>query len=174
LADAVDNRESVHAKIDLLLNHETGRYTDNHPQDQMRNRADSNSPLSLLTPEQSAVASEMIRAMMQETHQLIFLQGSAGTGKTFRVQAVISPLEYCGKNCLICGTIGIAAAQYRGGRTLHSVLHRGIDKQFAGSFRYNIARETIQAQHILNADLIIIDDVSMLTPSVAHRVSMTL
>jgi hypothetical protein len=116
----------------------------------------------------------MIKAVMQETHQLMFRQRSAGTGKTFMVKIVISPLEYCGKNCLICGTTGIATAQYRGGRTLHSLFHLGIDEQFAGSLRSNIGRGIIQDEHILNADLIMINEVSMLIPWVANRVSMTL
>jgi hypothetical protein len=35
LADVRDNCESVEAKIDLLLDHDTDRYPDNHSQDQM-------------------------------------------------------------------------------------------------------------------------------------------
>jgi nitrogenase subunit NifH len=50
----------------------------------------------------------------------------------------------------------------------------GIDEEFAGSFRSNIGRRTFQARSFLDADLIIIDEVSMLTPWVANRVSMTL
>jgi ATP-dependent exoDNAse (exonuclease V) alpha subunit len=104
----------------------------------------------------------------------MFLQGSAGTGKTFTVKTLIATLQSCGKKCLICGTTGIAAVQYPGGITLHSLFRLGIDEQFTGSFRSNIGRRTAHARHILAADLIVIDEVSMLTPWVANRVSMTL
>jgi hypothetical protein len=79
-----------------------------------------------------------------------------------------------GNKCVICGTTGIAAAQYPGGTTLHSLVRLGIDEGFAGSFRSNIGPGTFQAKHVLDADLPIIDELSMLTPCVANRISMTL
>jgi hypothetical protein len=132
------------------------------------------SALSLLTPEQHSVASQIIDAMMQKTDQPMFLEESAGTGKTFTVKAVIKAVESTRKKCLICGTTGIAAVQYPGGTTLHSLSHLGIDEQFRGSFRSNVGRGTPLPRHILAGDLIIIDGVSMLTPWVTNRVSMTL
>jgi hypothetical protein len=75
---------------------------------------------------------------------------------------------------LICGTIGIAVVQCPGGTALHSVFRLGIDEQSQGGFRSNIERGTPLARHTLTDDLIIIDEVSMLTPWVANRVSMTL
>jgi hypothetical protein len=130
--------------------------------------------LSLLTPMQHSVASQMIGAVMQKTDQLMFLQGSAGTGKTFTVKALIKALESTRKKCLICGTTGIAAVQYPGGTTLHSLFHLGIDEQSRGSFYSNVGRRTPLARHIFAADLIIMDEVSMLTPWATNRVSLTL
>jgi hypothetical protein len=117
-----------------------------------------------LTPEQHSVACEIIGAVLHETHQLRCLQGSAETGKIFTVKALISSLHSLGKKCLICGTTGIAAIQYPGGTTLHSLFRLGIDEQSTGAFCSNIGRGTPLARHILAADLIIIDDVSILTP----------
>jgi hypothetical protein len=76
--------------------------------------------------------------------------------------------------CLIWGSIRIAAVQYPGGKILHSLFRLGIDGQFWGSFRSNVGRGTPLARHSLAADLIIINKVSMLTPWVTNRVSMTL
>jgi Cdc6-like AAA superfamily ATPase len=61
------------------------------------------SHLSLLTLEQHSVASKVIKALSHETHQLMFLQDSAGTGKTFTVKALINALQSHRKKCLICG-----------------------------------------------------------------------
>jgi hypothetical protein len=71
-------------------------------------------------------------------------------------------------------TTGIAAVQYPGGTSLHSLFRLGIDQQSQGGFRSNIGRGTPLARCILAADLVIIDEVSMLTPWVANRVSLTL
>jgi nucleoside-triphosphatase THEP1 len=104
----------------------------------------------------------------------MFLQGSAGTGKTFTVKTLINALQSHRKKCLICRTTGIAVVQCPGGTTLHSLSRLGIDEQSRGGFRSNIGRGTPLARYILAADLIIIDEVLMLTPWVANRVSLTL
>jgi hypothetical protein len=100
---------------------------------------------------------------MQKTDQLMFLQGSAGTEKTFTVKALIKALESTRKKCLICGTTGIPAVQHPGGTTLHSLFHLGTDEQSSGSFRSNVGRGTPPARHIITADLIIIVEVPMMT-----------
>jgi ATP-dependent exoDNAse (exonuclease V) alpha subunit len=127
-----------------------------------------------LIPEQQAVAMQIFCAVINDTNQLMFLQGTAGTGKTFTIKAVITALESYRKKCFIYRTTGIAAVQYPGGTTLHSLFHLGIDEQLSGGFRSNIGRGNHQAAHILAADLIIINEVFMLTSWVANRVSMTL
>jgi hypothetical protein len=104
----------------------------------------------------------------------MFLQGSAGTGKTFTIKALINALQSHHKKCLTCGTTGIAAVQYPGGTILHSLFRLGIDEQSREDFRSNLGCCTPLARYILAADLIIIDKVSMLTPWVADRVSLTL
>jgi hypothetical protein len=78
------------------------------------------------------------------------------------------------KKCLICGTTGIAAVQYSGGTTLHPLFRLGIDEQCLGGFRSNIGRCTPLARYILAADLIIIDEVSILAPLVPNRILLTL
>jgi hypothetical protein len=59
----------------------------------------------VLTPEQQSVASQIIDAVMQKTDELMFLQGSAGTGKPFTVNAL-----------------------NKGGTTPYSLFHLGIDE----------------------------------------------
>jgi hypothetical protein len=174
LADDGDDIESVHHKINLLLNHDDMMISDYQNDKQIADNFHAEPELTTLTAEQSNVAREIIEAVIEKTSQLMFLQGSAGTGKTFTVRAIINTLRSTRRKCLICATTGIAAVQYKGGTTLHSLFHLGIDEEFAGSFRSNIGRGTKAAQHLLSADLIIIDEVSMLTPWVTTRVSKTL
>jgi ATP-dependent exoDNAse (exonuclease V) alpha subunit len=125
--------------------------------------SDPDSLISSLMPEQHCVASQIVQAVFGETR----------TGKTFTVKALINALHSLDKKCLICETAGIAAVQYPGGPTLHSLFHLGRDEQAAGGFRSNIGGGSSLARHILAADLIIIDEVSMLTPWVATRVLLT-
>jgi hypothetical protein len=61
--------------------------------------------------------------------------------------------------CLMTRTTGIAAVQYRGGTTFHSLRTPGIGEVTNEDFRSNIERDTFQARHILPADLIVRDEV---------------
>jgi hypothetical protein len=130
--------------VDLLLYPDAFISCNLQDDDQMPLTSPPESVLSLLTPEQHSVASHIIDTVMQKTDQLMFLQGSAGTGKTFMVKALIKALESTRKKRLICGTTGIAAIHYPGGTTLHSPFHLGIDEQSRGIFHSNVGRGTLQ------------------------------
>jgi hypothetical protein len=121
LADDGDTPDSVRRKIDLVLHPFDMSSSDGLGDDQLSISSDPDSYLSLLTPEHHSVASKIIKAVLHETHQLMFLQGSAGAGKTFTAKALINALQSHCKKCLICGTTGISAVQYPGGTTLPSL-----------------------------------------------------
>jgi hypothetical protein len=116
----------------------------------------------------------IIDAVMDATHHLMFFQGAAGTGKTITIKALIRALALGGKKYLSCGTTGIATVQSSGGTTLHSLCRLSIDEEFTGSFRSNIGCDSFRARDIFTANLIIIDEVSMLRRLVVNRVLMTL
>jgi hypothetical protein len=174
LADDGQTPGSVRHKIDLLLHPFDMSSCEGLGDDQLSKSSDPDPHLSLLIPEQHSVASKIIKAVLHETHQLMFLQGSRGAGKTFTVKALINAFQSHCKNSLICGTTGIAALQYPGETTLHSLFRLGIDEQSRGGVRSNIGRDTPLTRYILAADLIIINEVSMLTPWVANKVLLTL
>jgi hypothetical protein len=174
LVDDGDTPDSVHQKIDLLLCPFNMSSYDGLDDDQLSISSDPDSHLSLLIPEQHSIASEIIKAVLSQTYQLMFLQGPAGTGKTFTVKALINALQSQRNKCLICGTTGIAAVQHPGGTTLFFLCGLGIDEQSWEGFRSNIGRGNPLTRCILAVDLIIIDGVSMLTLWVATRVSLTL
>ena len=129
-----------------------------------------------LNPNQKSIFDKIVNNVVNsESGHLMFLQGRAGTGKTFLTNCIISHLRSLGKKLLICGTTGIAAAQYPDGCTIHSLFGLGIDKNSVGAaFKSNIGAKTYKGQMIMNADLLIIDEVSMLTTEVANKVDLTL
>jgi hypothetical protein len=166
--DAGDTDESVRVTLHRLFQADDYLGVDQFPVE------DSGPNWSHLTGEQRHVAGRIFEGVVNNTGQLFFLQGSAGTGKTWTVRVLTAELRRQGKKCLITGTTGIAAVQYAGGTTVHSLFKLGIDEMRGGEFRSNIGRGSFHAEYLLSADLIIIDEVSMLTPWVANRVSLTL
>ena len=106
---------------------------------------------------------------------LMFLQGRAGTGKTFTTNTLISLLRNEGYKVLVTGTTGIAASQYEGGQTVHSMFGLSIDQKIKDNeFHCNIGLDTKRAEELINADLIIIDEISMMTVKTATGVDYTL
>lgn len=79
------------------------------------------------------------------------------------------------KKILIAGTTGIAASQYSGGSTLHSLFSLGIDQNDKNNiFKSKIGLKSFKGKMIIDSDLIIIDEVSMLTTQIAYKVDFTL
>jgi hypothetical protein len=88
LADDGDTPDSVRRKINLLLHPVDLASYDYVFDDQLSISFGPDLHLSLLTLEQYSVASKIIEAVLHETRQLMFLQSSARTGKTFTVKAL--------------------------------------------------------------------------------------
>jgi hypothetical protein len=121
-----------------------------------------------LADEQRQVAQDIMNAVNGlHDARLMFLEGAAGTGKTFTIGTVIDLLRSIGRT-------GIAAAQYPSGTTLHSLFKLGIDEAVGNGFRSAVGRGSVHGNYLAHADLIMIDELSMLTPLVAKRISLTL
>ena len=87
-------------------------------------------------------------------HMLIL--GTAGTGKSFLIQAIAQLLQ---DKCMLTATTGIAAFHI-GGITLHSALHLPIQKRNCTDLR---GQALAKLQHkINNIKYLIVDEVSML------------
>ena len=77
---------------------------------------------------------------------LMFLQGRAGTGKTYTTNTLINQLRTNSKKVLVSGSTGIAASQYHGGQTVHSLFALSIDQKYSNSeFKCNIGKKTNKA-----------------------------
>ena len=87
----------------------------------------------------------------------VFLTGSGGTGKSFLTELIIYRLEkeLC-KQVIVCAPTGLAASKIKGA-TIHRVFGLGIDSVILSSGKL---RKKMPA-HILAADVIIIDEISM-------------
>ena len=65
---------------------------------------------------------------------------------------------------LVTGSIGIAASQYKGGQALHSLFAVSVDQKSKGNeMRSNIGLNTVKAEELMTTQLIVIDEVLMVT-----------
>ena len=141
-------------------------------------RRDYNLSLNNLTSHQKEIANEIISSVLNNDFQLIYLQGRAGTGKTFTVKVICEILRSQGLKIAVSATTGIAATQFNGGMTVHSLFGimptKSNEANTHSSFLSPVGINTIKAKFLKSLDLIIIDEISMLTPRVARDISTCL
>lgn len=89
----------------------------------------------------------------------IFLQASAGTGKTFVSNTVAAAVRAQGDIALCCATSGIAANLFVNGRTMHSRFKIPLNCQKYSPL--TIKRQSVEAELIRKAKLIIWDEAPM-------------
>lgn len=101
----------------------------------------------------------------------IFLTGKAGTGKSFIIRKAIESLKGLGKKVIAVAPTGIAANNI-GGQTIHSLFQLspfGVLTFETCNFLSKSARQVMY-----NADVVIIDEVSMLRPDILDAMHWTL
>ena len=82
----------------------------------------------------------------------VFLTGDAGTGKSFVLQRY---LDHAKRNVIACAPTGIAALKLRGGSTIHRAFHLPYRQV------YDYSKTVHPPEEILNAQTIVIDEISM-------------
>ena len=92
------------------------------------------------------------------------LTGVAGTGKSHVVRLLIAKLRACGFSILVCAASGVAALNV-GGRTIHSLFSLSLDLD------WQIKVGTILWWMIRNADMIIVDEFSLLSNKLLHTLN---
>ena len=108
-----------------------------------------------LTPSQKAFLEECRKG------NNLLLTGKPGTGKTFILKYIIDAYLAMGKKVVIAGATGMAAANLDHGRTIHSILRWNPKQQVYDAVRCS--------QGIKDADLLIIDEVSMLGSGIINH-----
>ena len=72
------------------------------------------------TWEQNVIFNEFLEAIALQKPFTVFIDGKAGRGKTFLIQAIVDYTRSLGKIALVTATSAFAALLYPGGRTTHS------------------------------------------------------
>lgn len=90
----------------------------------------------------------------------VFLTGGAGTGKTVVLKEACRCLKEAGKIVLVCAPTGIAAV-HAGGTTIHSLFGFPAGSVINHSEKYGYTLMTRVPTLIRHADVIIIDEISM-------------
>ncbi len=107
-------------------------------------------------------------------HSNIFLTGGAGVGKTTLTREIINMYEQQGKKVAKLASTGMAATLI-GGQTLHSFFDLGIASNLEELQRSKKLAIPKKIKHILQAiDLIIIDEISMVSAEVLDLVRLRL
>lgn len=108
----------------------------------------------------------------QETSSCFFLQGPAGTGKTFLYKCLCAYFRSQGKIVLCVASSGIAAQLLPGGRTAHSRFKIPLSNDLTANC--NIAKNSELADLIRQTELIIWDEVPMQHQACFEAVNRTL
>jgi hypothetical protein len=105
--------------------------------------------------------------------RLFFLSGDGGTGKTFLLNFILYHLRSLGKKVLATASTGIASTKfYYGGMTAHSAFRFGIDIE-PGKIP-SIPLDSFFARRIIECDLIIIDEITILNRTLLENIDLLL
>lgn len=105
--------------------------------------------------------------------QSVFITGSAGTGKSHCLKAIISDLKLKDKRYAVTSSTGCAAVLI-GGQTIHSYLGLGIGNNTIEKIVSGIQKNKAKFKQIEDLDALIIDEISMLDESTFTKISLIL
>jgi len=104
------------------------------------------------------------------TNENVFLTGSPGTGKSYTLKKIIGHFKYTSKNVGITSTTGCSAILI-GARTLHSYLKLGISDKTPEQLVYNLKKHPEVIDKLANLEVLIIEEVSMLSDKLFTTIS---
>jgi hypothetical protein len=175
LCDA--NRSGDEARVmrasDSMLPVEIQEET-NYDRTKMQELIDTCEPM--LNPQQEAFYSEVQNAIEDTDNRsrCYFLDSPGGTGKTFLLNLILARVRTSGRIALATASTGVAAILLEGGRTLHSRAKVPLICDTSSSCNINMRTRNGLAQLWRNTDLLICDEVSMLSRDVLECVNRML
>ena len=94
----------------------------------------------------------------------IFISGPAGTGKTYLIKSIVKDAIENNKAYRVCALTGCAAILLEcGATTLHTFAGIGLASKSINEIVDNVVKNKHKKQNWLKTDLLIIDEVSMLS-----------
>ena len=104
----------------------------------------------------------------------LFLTGAAGTGKSYTIQSIVSWASVVGKTVAVTAMTGCAALLLGIGtaRTLHSWAGVGLARESAQELAESVARNKKTARRWQKTDILIIDEVSMMTAELLEKLDI--
>lgn len=128
----------------------------------MEEAHEAQSFIAKLNQKQRDAFDKIIQAVDNETIQnrYFYLDGPGGYGKTFLYLTILSYIRGRGQKALPFATTGIAATLLKGGRTVHSGFKLPVPLLDTSVSSMRLTSE--EAQVLREADIIIIDEVTML------------
>jgi ATP-dependent exoDNAse (exonuclease V) alpha subunit len=112
---------------------------------------------------------EIIRDILKTDH--LFLTGSSGTGKSYLTAKLIEEYKKDKKQVVVLGSTGVSAVNI-GGQTIHSFFAFGICKNTEELLRYDKNKSRIKELNgiLSNTDLLIIDEISMVSAALMEMI----
>jgi hypothetical protein len=133
---------------------------------------ESTASLAAMNEEQRSAYDAVLASVHSDNRKLFFLQGPAGTGKTFTYKALCYALRAQSKIVLCVASSGIAALLLPGGRTSHSCFRIPIELSDISSC--SISKQSELANLMCRVDLINWDEVPAQSRYGPEAVSRTL
>ncbi|GKC94109.1 DNA helicase [Tanacetum coccineum] len=112
-----------------------------------------------LNHDQKEIYNLIINASKENQHELLFVYGHGGTGKTFLWKTIISPLRSQGKIVLVVASSGIVSLLLPAGRTAHSRFKLPLD--LIDESVCHAKKHSQLANLLIETDLIIWDEAPM-------------
>ncbi|KAG5552623.1 hypothetical protein RHGRI_010644 [Rhododendron griersonianum] len=132
----------------------------------------ANTNAELLNDEQSAAYTTIVTSVFENKGTTFFLNGGAGTGKTFLYNTVATKCRSLGHIVVCVASSGIASLLLIGGRTAHSTFSIPLDV-LENSF-CSFSKQSLQAELFRNTKLIIWYEVPMQHRYCVEAVNRTL
>lgn len=105
-------------------------------------------------------------------HRNIFLTGPGGSGKSYLLSYIVDYFDRCQKKVGITAMTGCAAQTlHPKARTLHSYMGIGLGQDAEDKLIQKIKKNPTIFKRWLTLDLLIIDEVSMLTPALLEKLN---
>src|SRR5947209_3278652 len=115
------------------------------------------------TSEQHLIFSTILCSVSSPSHsrtKLFFVNGKAGRGKTFVLDALIKRLRGEGRSVAVCGSTALSATLYPRGRTAHSLFGIPVTED-SSELHSRIVLHSSKANYLKGLDLIVWEELPM-------------